>query len=830
MRPIFIVGVPRSGTTVFSNKLAEATGIAMAPETHFMPEVYAKLKELDLADDSALDKAIAKFQSGRWFDALELESEQIKSSFRNLKQQDWASLFAVILQLYAHKNGAERWGEKTPGHYLFVSELLSWYDDCYIIFMIRDPRAVVASNMHAPFAPSYAWFVARRWRHVWDIYQSVAYDPRVFMVRYEDFVTAPEHVLADVKHRLGINAKLATAALPAAAGTTGQQGWRIQHLQTAAGAVNAKSLERWRDQLSPYDIWVTERYAGAGSVECGYEPVSAKGGHWRHRLKYLTCFPKQRLALAIEAAARVVGGGAKPNQKQLTLLMIGVVIDGFNLLNASRKQQLGRHDGKYAVIHLGSKHRGKSSFQKLSAEGETLGLFVIALYNLGYKINLTAPSRDQYFVAKTLVQAFGLGQCTVITLSPGAELEQNDLVEIYWLGRDKPAHITENLDIDPANAKKSAERIDALTKSEFVEQDINKGRYQRVIEGPEKPIRVYYFGVFVEYKYRKVIEQLPVEYIPTNYVGILKGLLFRKHEGRRLIVHLRYIQFHGYIMTAILYCVLALICKLRGARIVWSCHNIYEHGVPSLAYGDFLRGMLCRASSRVIVFHSSLKKYLHQCANKVEVANFGNYKEFILDPSLEKHPEFLQTYRSWLEKMGRHSADIVFIGEYKARKNVDMLVEFARENRDAAVLIIAHRTPPIADCPTNLLLHNRSKIFGELDEVLRGEYVTGFVAHDNLSVPTSIHLYADYDVPILGLDVEPVSCFIKDYACGVTFSSLDSLERAFFSLKTGREAYTRGMKKLAADNTWEKSAQAHCRAFEILPNTQYDQIHYYNKK
>jgi hypothetical protein len=78
---------------------------------------------------------------------------------------------------------------------------------------------------------------------VWDIYQSIADDPRVLMVRYEDFVTGPEHVLAGVKRHLGINTQLAaTRPKSVAAGTTGQQGWRVQHLQTAAGAVNAESL------------------------------------------------------------------------------------------------------------------------------------------------------------------------------------------------------------------------------------------------------------------------------------------------------------------------------------------------------------------------------------------------------------------------------------------------------------------------------------------------------------------------------------------------------------------------------------------------------------
>lgn len=334
-----------------------------------------------------------------------------------------------------------------------------------------------------------------------------------------------------------------------------------------------------------------------------------------------------------------------------------------------------------------------------------------------------------------------------------------------------------------------------------------------MVDASASNVRVYYFGDSVEYKYLQIIKHLSMEYIPTNYVGILRGLMFRRHGDRSLIVHLRYIQFHGYVTTVLLYGLLILVCKLRGARVVWTCHNTYEHDIPWLAFGDFMRWMLYTASSKVIVFHASLKNYLPQNASKAVVANFGSYKDFILDPDLDAHPEFLQSFRTWLKKMNRTSVDLVFIGEYKGRKNIEMLVEFARRNVDVAVLVVAHKASSPENCPSNLMLHNDSKIFGELDEVLRGEDVVGFVAHDNLSVPTTIHLYADYGVPILGLDIEPISSFINDYDCGVTFNDLESLEPAFRSIRCGRDRFRSGMQRLSSENTWGKSVEAHLQAF-----------------
>jgi hypothetical protein len=221
---------------------------------------------------------------------------------------------------------------------------------------------------------------------------------------------------------------------------------------------------------------VTEHYAGTGPYECGYKPVSKKGGTWQHRLKHLYRFPMQRLALAIEAAARVVECGAKPNLKQQGLLITGAAMDRFALLDVSRTtKQLGKHDGKHAAIYLGRKHRSPLSFLLLSTEGETLGLFVIALCDLGYKITLSAPSREQFIVAKQLVRVFGMGQYSTIILSPSKELKLNDRVEIYWPSQERPTYTTEKLDINPANAKKTAERIDAFIISRITEITHNIG-------------------------------------------------------------------------------------------------------------------------------------------------------------------------------------------------------------------------------------------------------------------------------------------------------------------------------------------------------------------
>lgn len=466
--PVIVVGVPRSGTTVFSVKLANATGIAIAPETHFMPEVFAPLQGLDLRKDEAVDQAITRFESGRWFNDLGLEPQHIRSVFLGQDQRDWSSLFSVILQLFADKNGASRYGEKTPGHYLYVSQFLRWYSDCRIIFVMRDPRAVAASSMRAPFSPPYCWFIARRWRLVWDIYQSVADDSRVHMVRYEDFVSDPDSVLGDVKEWLGLDNEAAPYSRVVEQDESSyKRGWRAQHLQVVTETVNTHSLFQWRYRLTPYEVWATEYCAGLALRSCGYEPAGANRQVWRHGLTHMYRFPKERLALAIAAATEYVDRGGKPRSKQKTLLLVGAVIDRFRLLFASKTTlREGFDNGKHAAVVLGEKHNNQSSYRTLSDEAETLGLFAIALFDLGYDISLTVGSREQFFVASKLIVAFGLKERVRITFDKDLNIGQEDQVKIYYRENGVPRCLTRTLTIDSLNAKRTAIEIDGIFEGE----------------------------------------------------------------------------------------------------------------------------------------------------------------------------------------------------------------------------------------------------------------------------------------------------------------------------------------------------------------------------
>ena len=69
--PIFVVGTPRSGTTLTARILGNHPAIFMPGETHFMEDIYARRNQLgDPADRIASDRVVERLRTlyGRFYE------------------------------------------------------------------------------------------------------------------------------------------------------------------------------------------------------------------------------------------------------------------------------------------------------------------------------------------------------------------------------------------------------------------------------------------------------------------------------------------------------------------------------------------------------------------------------------------------------------------------------------------------------------------------------------------------------------------------------------------------------------------------------------------
>lgn len=180
---IFVGGSPRSGTTLLQNILDSHSNIAGGPEFDRVPDI---LKLRDALRQSVESKRIDVFLSAPDVD------------------REVAHLIERLLLPYGRRQECTMISEKTPWNVLHFLDLLRILPDCRCIFVVRDPRAVVASMLEVGRrAKEKGVRPAHFTRSLWNAIHLVKrcndagftamdhYPDRVLLVRYEEVVNQP---------------------------------------------------------------------------------------------------------------------------------------------------------------------------------------------------------------------------------------------------------------------------------------------------------------------------------------------------------------------------------------------------------------------------------------------------------------------------------------------------------------------------------------------------------------------------------------------------------------------------------------------------------------
>lgn len=277
--PVFIVGMPRSGTTLVSNILSRHSQVYISPETHFVAHDWRINNKLDLAVRANRDKVIDGFIRGDWFDTLKIDHEELRSRFRDDDQCTFPAIFHFILQVQSQRLGKPITGEKTPGHYEHVHTLLQWFPDARVIFMMRDPRAVSASTIDTPFGSRFINFHARRWTRANEVLKSHHGDRRVYLLRYEDLVGEPNRKVKDLCDFVGIEFEPGMLAASGKRAVACRDAWRTDHHARADMKIDARSVEKWKERLRPGQVRSVEYLCFEGMREHNYPLITKRFSH-----------------------------------------------------------------------------------------------------------------------------------------------------------------------------------------------------------------------------------------------------------------------------------------------------------------------------------------------------------------------------------------------------------------------------------------------------------------------------------------------------------------------------------------------------------------------
>jgi hypothetical protein len=239
---IFVLGPPRSGTTLVRGILAAHSKITITDkETFFFVRRRVSLFEIQEVPEFS---SIIKFS------------------------RDKVKLFDYIAQRLKESTNAEVFMEKTPEHALVLGKLLRWYPKSKFVFVVRDGRDSYSSAFRNPELKKVGDNYPELWRDSVRSYLENRQASNMTLLRYEELVGNPEYSINSLMNFLKIPVE-SSQFDPSAFSQTSMA--KQPGHEMLSSPINSSSVGAFRQRLSPKQIAFFENYAGFELDELGYD-------------------------------------------------------------------------------------------------------------------------------------------------------------------------------------------------------------------------------------------------------------------------------------------------------------------------------------------------------------------------------------------------------------------------------------------------------------------------------------------------------------------------------------------------------------------------------
>ncbi len=263
--PVFIVGAPRSGTTLLRVTLNRHSQLAVCGETHYFSRVYARRHAFgDPGNPRNRKRIVGAYLAIEPIRRLGMDIGVLRERLMS-EGVSWSALFASLIQAYAGFHGKAHAGEKTPRHALHVNTLCEWFPDCSIIHLVRDPRAAVCSLTHMPWASRSVLMGARTWRLFNTSACTASTRDNYLRVKYEELVARPEEQLRRLCGHIGLDYEEEMLQPDPAEFDPRRPVHQAYEKMTPARTA------LWRTELEPWQVSAIEAAAGDRMEQFGYE-------------------------------------------------------------------------------------------------------------------------------------------------------------------------------------------------------------------------------------------------------------------------------------------------------------------------------------------------------------------------------------------------------------------------------------------------------------------------------------------------------------------------------------------------------------------------------
>jgi Sulfotransferase family len=271
----FIVGSPRSGTTLLRAMFDSHSMLAIPPESYFIVGLQHQFANSDHRLDR--DQFLSALAHHERFQLWGIHEDEVAAALGRRQPATYADAIRTVYQLYAQRVGKPRFGDKTPRYSIDIPLLAALFQEAVFVHIIRDGRDVALSLMDVRLGQGHVREAALLWRDRVEAARGsgAVLGPRRYReIRYEALIDEPESALESLCAFVQLDFEPGmldyferVKEMPDPA--LGVR-YRPRH-HTRLVLPPTKGLRDWRTQMSPRDLAVFEANAGDLLFALGYE-------------------------------------------------------------------------------------------------------------------------------------------------------------------------------------------------------------------------------------------------------------------------------------------------------------------------------------------------------------------------------------------------------------------------------------------------------------------------------------------------------------------------------------------------------------------------------
>lgn len=307
----FIVGRPRSGTTLLRTLFDAHPNVIVPPECQFIINLYPKYGKIR---NWSTDKLHAFYNEllNQWlFDLWPVNHKQLLKNLLKCKgPNNYNTICKVVYHEYqsVFNNGVLlAIGDKNPGYTIYTKKLLKIFPEAKFIHIVRDYRDNFISIRNVDFELPFISVTVTKWRLFVKKFRNAAKArPGTHIeLKYEDLAAEPEKTFKDLCEFVGIPFSKA----PLDFHLKNEEALKIypaeilkKYQASLFKKISTDRIGLWKKELKPAEVKVGDFCAGTYTESLGYKKEYKRASLY---IK-LRSFPGKCLALSLSGATTIV--------------------------------------------------------------------------------------------------------------------------------------------------------------------------------------------------------------------------------------------------------------------------------------------------------------------------------------------------------------------------------------------------------------------------------------------------------------------------------------------------------------------------------------------